>query len=364
MEPMTEWKKIPKAPYYLEIREGRYKTSYRVAYRGEGHDLRQNLKGEFKNWKDALKVADKLISEARFGKKAPPKSAVRTEKLCDEIVKLKESKAPATYQQAEIFFRVHIKPYLNEHCPYAADLNATVWLNYKNALRLKNPTVRLFNHWKFFTMLFKYAHQKGLIPAPVKLEYSEEREDFREKGYLIPEAEIDRLIESTSSKAWKDRITLQRRTGMRPGEVRNLRKDRVRFTDKGTIISLRKEDTKTRQARAFLVTATDAVSMLKRRVVKVESPYFFPMETDKSRPMDKHLAGWKAGIKKAGLNPKYTPHDLRHSYASVMFQRTKNHAALCYQLGMSLDEAQETYLHLDETHTEEIAELASDGVGT
>jgi integrase len=355
---MTEWRKVEKAPYYLEIWEGPYRTSYRVNWRGEGHNLRKRLDGEFRTWKDALKLADRLISEARFGKKSGPKNLVRSEDLCDEIVKLKESKAPATYQQTEIFFRVHIKPFLNDHCPYAADLNPTVWLNYKNALRLKNPTVRLFNHWKFFTMLFRYAHEKGILPAPVRLAFSEEREDSRAKGHVIPDEELERLTVA-ASKVWRDRIVVQRRTGMRPGEVRHLRKDRIRVVDGGVVVILHKEDTKTRTAREFMVTAPDAVEVLVRRSFTGDGAYLFPMETDKDRPMDKHLNGWRAALKKAALNPHYTPHDIRHTYASRMFQRTRNHVALCYQLGMSIEEAQRTYIHISLQDTGALADIAA-----
>lgn len=361
---MTDWQKIDKAPYYLEVWQGPYRTTYRVNWRSEGHDLRRRLKGDFKTWKDALKEADRLISEARFGKKKPPKAFIRCEELCDEIVKLKESKAPATYQQAEIFFRVHIKPFLNEYCAYAADLNPTVWENYKNALRLKNPTVRLFNHWKYMVMLFKYAFQKGLLDAPVKLAFSEEREDFRERGHVIPLAEIQAILKA-ANRTWRDRITLQWRTGMRPGEVRNLSKDRVRLTEQGAVISLRREDTKTRLAREFLVTAPDAVAVLRERM-EGDSPYFFPMETDHTRPMDKHMTGWNTALKKVFDPdekrlpvPAYTPHDIRHTYATAMFQQTKNHIALCYQLGMSLEEAQKTYLHIGLKDTADLAQIAS-----
>jgi integrase len=366
---MSEWKKIPKAPYYLEIWEGKFKTSYRVNWRGEGKQLRTKLlgehKGEFKTWKDALKEADRLIFEARFGRKRAAKGLTRCEDLCDEIVALKKSKSPATYEQAEIFYRLHIKPYLNERCAFASDLNATVWENYKNALRLKDPTVRLFNHWKYMVMLAKYAHQKGLLPAPLQFEFNEEREDARERGHVIPQDEIERLLDA-ASQVWRDRITLQLRTGMRPGEVRNLAKSRVRFLlleNDTAVISLEKQDTKTRQARQFIVSAPDALEVLHRRAGLVPgSPYFFHMETDHARPMDKHLNGWKAALRKAGLSPKYTPHDLRHTYATRMFQLTQNHVALCYQLGMSLEEAQRTYLHIGVSDTAQIASLAFGGV--
>ena len=32
---MTDWEKVPKAPYYVEVYKGPYRISYRVNYRGK-----------------------------------------------------------------------------------------------------------------------------------------------------------------------------------------------------------------------------------------------------------------------------------------------------------------------------------------
>jgi integrase len=378
---VTDWAKIPKAPYYLEIREGKYRTSYRVNWRAEGHNLREILEPSYssrdealKDLKSAIKRADRRIADVRFGEKEKPKEYVRTEDLCDEIVRLKESKDPATYKQAELFFRLHIKPFLVEHCPYASELNATTWLKYKNAIRLKDPTVSLFNHWKFFVQLGKYAFEKGLIPAKLKLEYNEKREDFRERGLVISDDDFQKILAAATPKylgkierihpKWRDRIVLQRGTGMRPGEVRDLQADRVTI---GTAvdgrrcarISLRQEDTKTRQARSFVVTDPAVLEVLERRLARAEGPYLFPSETDPGKPMAASLNGWKAILRRAGVNPNYTPHDLRHTYLTKMFKTAANPALICFQAGLSLEEAQKTYLHFTADDTFALAESAS-----
>jgi integrase len=357
---MTDWQKIPDAPdapHWLEIRKGRYKTSYRVNYRAEGLDLRKKLKGDFKNWKQARLAGEQVIGEAKYGIKEKPKSQIRCEDLCAEILKLAESKASATYALTALFLNKHLTPYLNDHCPYAADLNPTVWLNYKHALRVKNPTVSLFNHCKFFRMLCRYAFEKGILPAPIKIDFDEKREDFRAEGHVIPDADFAKML-AHAKPNWKDRLILQRRTGMRPGEVRHLKKDRLKPASGGFIVSLRKEDTKTRQARSFLVTAADAVELLARRLAASPGSYLFPSEADSSKPVGRHLESWQTILKHADVNPDYTPHDLRHSYATDMFKRTSNHVTLCYQLGMSLQEAQRTYIHNRLEDTAEIAEIA------
>lgn len=339
---------------YVDVREGARKTSFRVNFRQDGHDLRDTLKGDFKSWKDAQALAEKLIFNAKAAGQPKAVSLVRCETLCDEIVTLKQSKSAATHQQAEIFFRLHIKPFLNDHCPYASELNATVWLKYKNWLRLKDPTVALFNHWKFFVQLARYAYDRGLIPQRLKLEFSEDREDNRARGMVMPDSDFWKLA-GVASRVWRDRITIQWFTGMRPGEVRWLRKDR--WDQASRTVSLKKEDTKTRQARQFRVTPQVATVLAAR--MPSDSPYFFPNERDHSKPMDKHLGGWKSALTKAGMaGAGYTPHDLRHSYLTRMFKSAGNPALICYQAGLSLEEAQKTYLHFTAADTQTIADLS------
>ncbi len=368
---MTDWEKVEKAPYFLEVRKGKYRTSYRVIWRGEGLDIRETLKGSFRNWREAAAAAEKIIAEQRFGKQKPVAEYVLSETLCDEIVELKKSKDPATYAQAELFFRLHLKPFLAEHCPYATELNATTWLKYKNWMRLKNPKVALFNHWKFFVQLAKYAFEKGLIPAKLKLEYSEQREDFRERGLVIPDADFWKMVEAATPKhfgklervqpKWRDRILIQRFTGMRPGEVRDLLKDR--WDTEAKVISLRKEDTKTRQPRSFVVESELVIEILDRRLKRVEGPYFFPSEACEAKPMAKSLNGWNAILKRAGVSADFTPHDLRHSYLTGMFKTSSNPALICYQAGLSLEEAQKTYLHFTAADTRAIAQEAAKSGG-
>lgn len=139
---------------------------------------------------------------------------------------------------------------------------------------------------------------------------------------------------------WRDRIILDRMTGMRPWEIRNLQKDRVDF--KRWIINLRAEDTKTRAARSFSVQSDLLREILTRRRDEFPgSPFFFCNERDHSKPMDKHLNGWNSTLSRAGLIAEYTPHDLRHTYLTEAFRRSKDWAAICYQAGLTLEEEEE-----------------------
>ncbi len=416
-EDVITWEKVSvpegskrKPQPFLEVRRGKRRTSYRVNYRQDGLKLREVL-GSFDDWREAERAAEAIIGKAKYGEKPKEKSLVRTDELLDELVRLREdpSVAAATLEQIEIFSRVHMKPFLNGECAYlepekglvtcphasylesgkceyAAELKPHVYLNYKAHFRAHNPKGALFNHWKYFTMLFKYAFEKGLLERPFKLAFDEQKEDFRKVGQVIADDLLETFLEC-ANRTWRDRALLGRLEGQRPGLYRKLRKAQVNLET--GIVKVDKEDSKNRRAYDFVLTAP-SIQILKSRLeleyVK-DSPYFFPSEADHSKPMDKHLKGWHSAWKRArelieaaaaelesqgdlvgaakerqlaaGIKlaeDGFTPHDLRHTYLTIEFKVSKNVALICYSRDLSLEEAQDTYLHFTAEDTRKVAE--------
>lgn len=354
---------------HLQIREGKRKISYRVrfrqSFRGRKIYVNEVLEGEFKSVKAAQKEADRLIGEAKFGAPREAKSLRRCDEIAEQL--LKESVAKddaATYAIKENIFCKHLIPWLNDNCPYASELNAETWPKYKIYKRSLNPTIALENHSKYFRMLSNRAFDLGIVSQKIRVLFNTKKEDFREKGQVISREDEAKIL-AACNQTWRHRAILQRDTGMRPGEVRNLLKDRVTFLNDCVLVRLLEEDTKTNRAREFLIRSTRAIEALRAQARRYPgSPYFFPMETDNTRPMDKHLNGWKSALKRAGVNQRYTPHDWRHTFATQMFQEVgvQGSMALCYALDMSLDVAREVYLHLNAEDTRVIADFIARAV--
>ena len=355
------WEKVEGLPHYLEFRDGKFKKSYRVNFRKDGIRLVETM-GEFQTPRKALKEADERVARARVTGTPENPAMVRCEDLLDEMVEIVKSKADATYKQKEIMSRVHLKPWLNANCAYAKDLNSTTWALYRSFKRRQNPTVTLKAHAEVFGGLCAYAVEKDILKKQFKLDYDRERDDFAEAGMVIPKPDLIAMLKAAPVvrpeigsypaelyyfEAWRDRIILQRATGMRPGEVRLLKKDRITVVGDRAIIRLRKEDTKTRQARPVPVKHRLAVEILKLRMDEA-GMFVFPQRNDITKAMGPSLKGWRAILKRAGVNSKYTPHDLRHSYLSDMFKNSSNPALICFTCGLSLEEAQKTYLHFSE----------------
>jgi integrase len=359
-------------PEWLHTRALKGSQDYWIRYRKGGINLIINLSKieGVDGQRAAIDKGQDLLSEA-IGRKTSgrPISTIRLEAVCDDVVSLKRSKSPRTYARNESISRVHVKPYLRVFCPYAKEFNATTWDHYFAHKRAENPTVTLFGHWKFFVSISTYMRKKGLIREAIKFDYKEGRDDFRKSGQVIHDAHL-RLMLEHSTGIWRERILIQRFTGMRPGEVSNLRKDRVDLaTGK---IALRKEDTKTRRKREFLVVSEVVLEILRRRAQTPDTPFFFPGRDDPSKPIDASLKYWKRAIEKANIELRkadkkampadYTPHDLRHTFLTTEFKKPgAAHASICYMAGLTLDEAQKTYLHFNAEDTRSIAErLAKD----
>lgn len=357
---MTKWVKVPysgrgrQPPYWLEMRQGKIEVSYRVRYRADGCQIQKTLDGPFSKWEDAFKAGEKLIATARFGERRKIKSFVTCAEICDEIVNLKKTKSKGTYEQAEIFFRVHIKPFLEAECPYITELDESVWMRYKHKYRINNPGKPLFGHWKFFSQLFRMAALKGYIPY-TKISFNERKEDNRQIGQVIPDKHLQLFIRFATD-VWKDRCVIQRLSGQRPGIIRTLKKSYVDFST--GIVTIPKYASKNRRSYQFQMPDA-ALKLLKKRL-EGDSPYFFPNRSTKSKPMDSHLKAWHQIWEKAGINQNYTPHDLRHTFLTDKVNEPGiNLSVLCYSCDLSIKELTRTYLHLSGSDTKVIAEKSN-----
>lgn len=421
------WKKITKrvkgedvleAEPYLEIREGKYKTAFRVRYRQGGIMLEERLDGftHRDQWKEAEKAAKIKVLEAETGAGKQPKpepAVVRTETVLDEIVKLKRSEAAATYEQIETIVRLHVKPFLNGLCAYEEEekkpcsfreyidsgacplisgLNATHFLNYKTHFRMHRPQGRLFNHWKVWVQLAGTAHDRSLLvddkgqlrPKP-RFAFNEKKEDPKEPGKVIPDVHLTAFL-ACANQTWKDRSLLQKLTIQRPGVIRKLRKDQ--YDPLTRFLKVKRLDSKNRTVDYGFLLPRAACEILDRRLLTVEGPYFFPNERNSAWHMGKTLTGWHSAWDQArdflleqakdatrdgnkelaiqrhqaaasipAMDSPYTPHDLRHTELTRRFKiKGADYALICYQADLSLEMAMETYIHFTPEDTRPVAE--------
>lgn len=367
---MSAWTKLRNLPEFEPFREDKKPapwlfvhtrkkgTSYRVDYRKDGVNIQKVIRGDIKTWKDASRLGDRIIYAAKYepDKKSP--DLILCSEIAETIVESKHTKAPATFAQTETFFRVHIIPFLEEHCPYARDLRPETWEKYKRLKRQTNPKIALFNHWKFMNMLRKRVREMGLIPE-FRFDFDEKSEDNRREGLIVSDEDLSKMLTHANSE-WRDKIILGRKTGMRPGEVRCLKFDRVGFERR--TICLKPIDTKTREARTFLVESEEVWKILNRRTksaAEMGTQYLYFSPTNPSNPTWRSTKSWKRLLKRAGVNEEYHPNDLRHSFITEMIRKGMALSSIADYVGNSVLEIERTYKHMQLEDTRLIAQTAA-----
>jgi integrase len=173
------------------------------------------------------------------------------------------------------------------------------------------------------------------------------RENNQRHRYLTEE-EIERLL-SACSPHLKPIVELALHTGMRKGELLNLKWDQIR----NGFIYL----TETKSGKARQIPLDDrAAQVLKELQVKNKwkSPYVC------TGPDGKRLGdvkkGFNAACRRAGIED-FRFHDLRHTFASHLVMRGANLKAVQRLLGHSDSKMTDRYAHLSPDHLKESVSL-------
>lgn len=261
------------------------------------------------------------------------------------------NKSPATMTSI-LSSRKYLKFFLNQML--LVDVNAEWWeSNYIPTIRsITSQSRRFFNDRKWLSMFLKQMVEDGKIPKAAKLINPDAKTKV---GRVLSNDEIQTLLVGATGDLYQ-MIIMASTMGMRRLEITNLRWDRVNLKRK--TISLKAEDTKIRKPRAFKISAAALPGLLAR--AKNGSPYVFPNKDDKSRTIHKDgfTGQWKRLKEKSEITARF--HDLRHTFLTNAFKAAgSNLALICHYAGLSLEEAERTYLHFDEDDTAGIADLVT-----
>jgi integrase/recombinase XerD len=142
---------------------------------------------------------------------------------------------------------------------------------------------------------------------------------------FISQADLQTILERTETQDLRDIFTTAFHTGMRRGEIVNLKWESVDLTANILKVeSTQSFSTKWKKERIIPLNNT-MVGVLTRRESardpRISSELVF--STKKGRPYNGEFVGkkFKDAARSAGLNPKVHFHSLRHSFASNLVQR-------------------------------------------
>lgn len=267
-----------------------------------------------------------------------------------EFLDLKKTKAPATYASIKNQWENHLKDYF---APMLLDeVTESSWLRYVARKRIDSPDRKFFNDRKYLAMFLHWLHREGHIQKIPKLPNVDPK---IAEGKVFSNEQIKGIL-ARSTKDLNLQIRMALTMGMRIGEIMSLEWDQIDFARK--TIYLPAEKTKIRKERIFGISSEVFEDLEIRKFEALGSAVFHaPGNPDKCQGRQGNKGAW-AGCKRLAKVPKeYRFHWLRHTFLTLAFKKAVNPALICIYAGLSLEEAQKTYLHLNVEDTRVVADL-------
>lgn len=164
---------------------------------------------------------------------------------------------------------------------------------------------------------------------------------------FLSKEDFVQLIECASEGWLKEIIVAAVSTGLRRGELLNLRWKDVNFAD--GILSVQSSGSfKTKAGKRRVVPINEVVfQLLTKRVLEAKGEYVFSLRGNQIMP-DHLTHKFKQAVRTANLNPKLHFHSLRHTFATWLVQE-----------GISIYEIQKLVGHTSIAITQIYAHLAT-----
>lgn len=301
------------------------------------------------NLNEARTIASELVYKF-LGRRNPVSGRKLNKESFDEFLQTKEIKSPRTYQRIRLSID-HLRTMLDEFGP--EDITEQWWEGvYIPAKRAHQPKRKFFNDRKTLRMYLLFLQRQGLLERMPELVNPDAK---RDAGKVFTDKEIKDLLKHANEDLHLQ-ILMAFTMGMRKSEILLLSCDRV--DTKRKLITLRPEDTKTRKGRVFAVSQA-VWPLLKPRLENVAG-FVFPSSTGEARPVysNGNQTAWDSCRRNAKVSGRF--HDLRHTFLTRAFKaKGANAALICHYAGLSLEEAERTYLHLTPEDTRGVAGLVS-----
>lgn len=328
--------------YFRKFRTGRgeLKKSLRTKDLEEGKRKRDNL-------------LEQMSSSATRAKALSKQSKTALE-LFDAWIarKVDQNKSEATLVSIRSSRR-HFAPYLETLLP--DELTAEWWeAIYIREVRSKTHRGRkFFNDRKWLNGFLRQLQEDSVLARVPKLVNPDSKESV---GKVYSDEEVETLLNFAQNEDLHLAILMAATMGMRRSEIFRLRADRVDLEK--FLIRLRREDTKTRRARAFSISPA-VLPFLKVRA-KSGSQWIFPSKEHKNQPLHKDgfYTAWNNLKTMCSVEGRF--HDLRHTFLTKAFNAAgANPSQICAYAGLSLEVAERVYLHLTEEDSRVVGSLVS-----
>ena len=211
---------------------------------------------------------------------------------------------------------------------------------------------KFFNDRKYLAMFLLWCVRQGYLD---KVPVLKKVDPKIVKGKIFTDDEIERLFLHAEPNLHLQ-LLMGLTMGMRRGEILSLEWSQIDFKQ-GTI-HLPALKTKINQERTFGISR-EVLPVLINRHERSNSPWVFPSPLDPTKQVGKdgNKSAWQSCRKAAKVSGRF--HDTRHTFLTHAFKKAVNPALICKYAGLSLEEAQKTYLHFSTEDTRIVADLVT-----
>jgi integrase len=313
-------------------------TLYRVRYRTP--DRGETQKRGFRTKRDAEIFASSVeVSKLKGEYVAPALGRVTVGELAPDWLARKQSKAPSHYRMVESAWRVHVQPRWGG--VRVADVDTLGVEDWVAAMLDKGSgaTTVLRAYGVLSGILADAVKAKRIAVNPVKGVENLPRKMAKRRVYLSAD-DVYRLADESGEH--RALVLVLAYCGLRWGEAIGLRVRDVEFLRRRLTVSENAVQlgtrhavgpTKGRKARSVPVPAFVLDELSAQCKGKASSDLVFPDRDRGYLQRPKSSTGWfQAAVKKAKVQ-KITPHDLRHTCASLAVSAGVNVLALQRMLG-------------------------------
>jgi len=251
----------------------------------------------------------------------------------------------AEFKQLDKFFEGSVK--LNELTQsHINDYITNLFQEYKPAA-IRTKIIRLFIGFKYAKQNRYLAKDAELIAPTIKTPQVERK--------FITKDELQSLLSNCKNEDLRDIIMVAFMTGMRRGELINLRWEQVNLGLRIVSLNNRIHLTKSRRIRTVPLS-DDVLEILRNRFANKTNEYVFTFNTNK---WSGHLQNmfYKIVIATFGENSGVTFHTLRHSFASHLVMSNVHLLAVSKLLGHTDIATTQIYSHLAPNNLQEAVEV-------
>lgn len=324
-------------------------------YRATANPKRLNRSLRTKSWPEAKYKRDVMIAEW-LGEKLTNAPRQSLGELWPDFLELHKSLREQTYDSVK-YAGQRFMPFFGNMFTYEIDDDQwdryIIWRREQSHSRVKfaNDAKWLGKFLKRLSARGLFINEKGEPKALPDLKNPDPKK--RNAGKDIPDEDIKALFDHAGPD-----LALQIAMGfsmfMRLSEIMLLTWDRVDF--KRRVIVLKEEHTKIKQARDVNMS-NEVFLALKEKEKAAQGSALFPTPEDPNKTQSRqgNKRAWATCKRVAAVKCRF--HDLRHAGLTRAFKKSNQWAHICIVAGLSLKEAQRTYIHIESKDTAFVAGL-------